>query len=203
VVYGAYFGSCERIMTQTDIHAIVLRATQGNRDAVAQLYELYAAMIYRYVAYRVSDRTDAEDLTAEIFVKMIEGLPRYRLTGAPFEAWLYRIASARVVDYRRRSRIQYEIPETLGDNAPTPEEQLQDHQEIVTLRQALTFLSEEQQEILLLRFIERKSHQEVADIVGKSVTAVKSIQHRALIELTARLGSEAKVRHYLRGGSSS
>jgi RNA polymerase sigma-70 factor (ECF subfamily) len=190
-------------MTQPEIQAIVLRATQGNREAIAQLYELYAAMMYRYVAYRVSDRTDAEDLTAEIFVKMIEGLPRYRVTGAPFESWLYRIASARVIDYRRRARIQHEIPETLGDNAPTPEEHLQDQQEVATLRQALTFLTDEQQDVLLLRFIERKSHQEVADIIGKSVTAVKSIQHRALIELTTRLGSEAKVRHYLRGGSSS
>lgn len=189
-------------MTQVEIEKVVTLAIQGDRTAIGTLYESYVALIYRYVAYRVSSSVDAEDLTAEIFVKMIEGLPKYRYTGAPFEAWLYRIAFARVTDfYRRHRRVQTEVTEALHDDAPSPEEHLQDAQEVETLRGALSGLSDEQQHILVLRFIERKSHQEVADITGKSVSAVKSIQHRALIDLAARLGSEEKVRHYLRGGS--
>jgi RNA polymerase sigma-70 factor, ECF subfamily len=189
-------------MTQVELEKLVTLAIQGDRTAIGTLYETYVALIYRYVAYRVSSSVDAEDLTAEIFVKMIEGLPKYRYTGAPFEAWLYRIAFARVTDFHRRHRrVQSEVTEALRDDAPTPEEHLQDAQEVETLRGALTGLSEEQQHILVLRFIERKSHQEVADVTGKSVSAVKSIQHRALIDLAARLGSEEKVRHYLRGGS--
>jgi RNA polymerase sigma-70 factor (ECF subfamily) len=173
----------------------------GDSEAVAALYEAYAQPIYRYIANRVSSPRDAEDLTAEVFVKMVEGLPAYRLTGAPFEAWLYRIAAARIIDYRRRSnrRPQVALADTLADQSPLPEEEAQQRQEVERLRGALRQLNDEQQTVLLLRFVERKSHDEVAAILGKSTTAVKSIQHRALTQLVGLLGSTEKVRHYLRG----
>lgn len=182
---------------------MVLRAQKGESQALAQLYEAFVQRIFRYIAYRVASSADAEDLTAEVFLKMVEGLREYRWTGAPFEAWLYSIAAARVIDFRRRStrRQHSALSEELSADEAHPEEQLQAAQEVDMLRQALRALSAEQQTILVLRFIQRKSHQEVAEIVGKSVTAVKSIQHRALIELSARLGSSEKVRHYLRGSS--
>lgn len=189
------------MITQAEIEQVVSRAVRGDRAAIGKLYETYVETIYRYVSYRVSASADVEDLTAEIFVKMLEGLPKYRPSGAPFEAWLYRIAFARVVDFRRRQRVQTEVTETLHDDALTPEENLQEQQELAALRRALSSLPNEQQHVLVLRFIEQKSHQEVADIIGKSVSAVKSIQHRALLDLTIQLGSEEKVRHYLRGGS--
>ncbi|MFN8371401.1 MAG: sigma-70 family RNA polymerase sigma factor [Anaerolineae bacterium] len=187
-----------------EVQRLIQRAQKGDSKAVAQLYRTFAQRIYRYIAYRVSSSSDAEDLTAEVFVKMVEGLPVYRWTGAPFESWLYSIASARVIDFRRRTsrRPESELSETLDANEPLPEELLQDNQEIETLREAIQKLSDEQQTVLVLRFIERKSHQEVAEIIGKSVSAVKSIQHRALIELTAHLGLGEKVRHYLRGVSN-
>jgi RNA polymerase sigma-70 factor (ECF subfamily) len=187
-----------------EVQRLILRAQRGDSTAVALLYQTYSQRIYRYVAYRISHTEDAEDITAEVFVKMVEGLRNYRWTGAPFETWLYSIASARVIDFRRRAgrRPQSELNETLSDSQPFPEENLQQAQELQRLRAAVQQLTDEQQTILVLRFIERKSHQEVAEIVGKSVSAVKSIQHRALIELTARLGQEEKVRHYLRGASN-
>lgn len=177
------------------------QAQQGNQAAVATLYQMYSQQIFRYIAYRVPTEADAEDLTAEVFIRMIEGLRTYRVTGAPFEAWLYRIASARIADFHRRGRRrpQTALLETLSADDPGPEEQLHQQQEIAFLRQALSSLGADQQAILVLRFIERKSHQEVAEILGKTVSAVKSIQHRALVQLAARLGSEGKVRHYLRG----
>lgn len=180
---------------------IIQKAKTGDREAVSQLYQLYAQKIYRYVSYRVQTDADAEDLTAEVFVKMVEGLGSYRITGAPFEAWLYRIAAARIIDYRRRARRrpQTELSEVLSTGEKSPEERILEQQEVETLRHALSGLTDEQQNILVLRFIERKSHQEVATILGKSVSAVKSIQHRALIQLASRLGSDTKVRHYLRG----
>ncbi|HEX2623570.1 MAG TPA: sigma-70 family RNA polymerase sigma factor [Phototrophicaceae bacterium] len=187
--------------TISELNRIILQARQGKREAIAQLYQMHTQKIYRYIAYRVTNDADAEDITAEVFVKMVEGLHTYQITGAPFEAWLYRIASARIIDFRRRGKHRQhdEISETMSDDDSTPEEYLLEHQEVETLRQALNQLSDEQQGILVLRFIERKSHQEVADILGKSITAVKSIQHRALTQLARNLGSEAKVRHYLRG----
>ncbi|MCU0515054.1 MAG: sigma-70 family RNA polymerase sigma factor [Anaerolineae bacterium] len=191
-------------MTQLELELVIQRAMRGDRQAVAILYETFVRQIYRYVAYRVTNAADAEDLTAEIFVKMLEGLPGYRQTGAPFEAWLYRIAFSRIVDFHRRGRrTPQDVPEELPDDSPLPEETLLEKQELERLRAAIGALTDEQQQILMLRFIERKSHQEVAALVGRSVSAVKTIQHRALVELAARLGSPEKVRHYLRGGGQT
>ena len=179
----------------------IQRAIEGNTDAVTALYQTHAEAIYRYIAYRVPTETDAEDLTADVFLKMVEGLSDYRITGAPFEAWLYRIASARVADFHRRAarRPQIEISDSEADSDPLPEEQLEYGQELDTLKDALQQLSDEQQNVLILRFVEHKSHKEVADLMGKSVTAVKSIQHRALTRLSQLLGADDKARHYLRG----
>lgn len=191
-------------MSSDIVGQLVGRAQQGDTSAIEALYQRYAQSVYRYIYYRVSSTADAEDLTAEVFVKMVEGLPKYRFTGAPFEAWLYRIAAARVIDHRRRGRRrpQAELTEAMADNAALPEEEIQHAQEVETLRQAFSQFNDEEQTLLILRFVERKSHQEVADILGKSPAAVKSMQHRTLIRLAALLGSEEKVRHYLRGGQS-
>jgi RNA polymerase sigma-70 factor (ECF subfamily) len=157
--------------------------------------------IYRYVSYRVSEEAAADDLTAEVFLRMVEGLPHYQQNGAPFEAWLYRNAAARVADfYRAQSRHPQEaLSDTEPDRAISPEGFLQDEEEQTELRAALRQLSEEHQDILLLRFVERKSHTEVALLLGKSVTAIKSAQHRALSRLAELMGSNGKMRHYLRG----
>jgi RNA polymerase sigma-70 factor (ECF subfamily) len=188
-------------MTPVEIDPIVQRAQQGDAEAVATLYRTYAQSIYRYIAYRVASPADAEDLTAEVFLKMVEGLPAYRFTGAPFAAWLYRIAAARVIDYRRRAsrRPQAALHEALTNGKPLPEEQVQQRHEIEELGEALRQLPDDHQTILLLRFVEGKSHHEVAAILGKSIPAVKTAQYRALVRLAELLGSEEKVRHYLRG----
>jgi RNA polymerase sigma-70 factor (ECF subfamily) len=184
-----------------DIEELVQRAQRGEPAAVGLLYQTYAQKIYRYIVVRVADEAEAEDLTAEVFVKMVEGLPNYRLTNAPFEAWLYRIAAARVVDFYRRTRRrpQEELTETMAANDPLPEEHLQQNQEVAQLHEALQQLNEEQQTVLILRFVERRSHEEVADILGKGVNAVRSIQHRALVRLAAVLDAGRKTRSYLRG----
>jgi RNA polymerase sigma-70 factor (ECF subfamily) len=190
-------------MSLISVDQLVLRAQQGDRTAVEELYQHYAPAIYRYVYYRVSSADDAEDLTAEVFVQMIKGLPKYRFTGVPFEAWLYRIAAARIIDFRRRSRRrpQAELTEAVADAGVLPEDRVQDAQEVETLRAALSQFSDEEQTLLILRFVERKSHQEVAEVLGKSPAAIKSMQHRTLTRLATLLGSDSKARHYLRGGS--
>jgi RNA polymerase sigma-70 factor (ECF subfamily) len=185
----------------SDIETLIAQARQGDDDAITQLYQLYAQPIFRYISYRVTAQADAEDLTTEVFIRMVEGLPNYQITGAPFEAWLYRIAAARIADFHRKTsrRPQSDLTEWIeAENLPV-EEQIHRREQLASLREALERLTEEQQMVLLLRFIERKSHADVARILGKSETAVKSIQHRALSQLTALLGTEAKPRHYLRG----
>lgn len=185
-----------------NVETLVKRAQKGDSGAVELIYKLYADVIYRYVFYRVSSHRDAEDLTAEVFVKMVEGLPRYRFTGAPFEVWLYRIAGARVVDFRRRQRRRPEssLSDDVADTETRPEDRIVRAQEIQSLREALQQLTDDEQTLLILRFVEHKTHQEVAAILRKSPTAVKAMQHRALLRLASLLGSEDKVRHYLRGG---
>jgi RNA polymerase sigma-70 factor (ECF subfamily) len=184
-----------------NVGALITRAQRGDRDAVATLYTIYAQAIFRYIVCRVPTTADAEDLTAEVFVSMVENLPTYQITGAPFEAWLYRIASARTADFYRKfhRRPQTELSDNLHDGAPLPEEEILQKQTLDQLRAALRQLPEDYQSILILRFVERKSHEEVAQLLDKSVAAVKSAQHRALTRLTELLGSNHKVRHYLRG----
>jgi len=182
-------------------HRLIERAQQGDPDAIAGLYRQYVQAIARYVAYRVPDEATVEDLTADVFLRMVEGLPGYQVTGAPFEAWLYRIAATRIADfYRQRQRHPVE---TLGEGVSsghTPLDMtLQEREELDELRAALAQLGEEQQTILILRFVERKSHEEVAGIVGKSVRAIATAQHRALKRLAELLGTEKTSRHYLRG----
>jgi RNA polymerase sigma-70 factor (ECF subfamily) len=181
--------------------ALIERAQQGDENAVALLYRRYVASITRYVAYRVSDNAVVEDLTAEVFLRMVESLPTYRFTGAPFEAWLYRIAAARISDhYRFHQRHPEEaLNDELHDQHVSLEMTLQEQQELNELRAALRHLTDEQQTVLILRFVERKNHDEVAELVGKSVRAVTTIQHRALKRLAEVLGTAKTGRYYIRG----
>jgi RNA polymerase sigma-70 factor (ECF subfamily) len=189
-------------MSSVNVDSWVRKAQSGDDSGVEALYQHHIEAIYRYIYYRVSSQRDAEDLTAEVFVKMVEGLPGYRFTGAPFEAWLYRIAGSRVIDYHRRNRRrpESELSDTLADAGLHAEDQIQSQQELDTLRSALRQLSDDEQTLLILRFVEDHSHNEVAELMGKTPAAVKAMQHRALIRLATLLGSEEKVRHYFRGG---
>lgn len=189
-------------MTDISDQVLIQRGQQGDREAVGQLYRRYAQAIARYVTYRVPDDAVIEDITAEVFLRMIEGLPQYRITGAPFEAWLYRIAAARIGDYyRKQARCpEQALPDELVDYLTPMELDVQQHEELDTLRGAISQLSDEYQALLTLRFVERKSLAEAAEILNKSLHAVGSEQHRALKKLAEILGTE-KGRHYLRGES--
>ncbi len=184
-----------------DIAETVTHAQRGDRNAVATLYQIHAQLIFRYIVIRVPTTVDAEDLTAEVFVSMVKGLPSYQQTGAPFESWLYRIAASKVADFYRQTgrRPQTELSDTLYDSEASPEEQVLQKQTLDQLRNVLQQLPEDYQTILILRFVERKSHEEAAVILDKTVSAVKNLQYRALLRLTELLGTGHKARHYLRG----
>ncbi len=180
---------------------LIRRAQGGDSDAMAALYRRHVGSITRYISYRVSEQAVIEDLTAEVFLRMVEGLPRYEITGAPFEAWLYRIAAARVATfYRTRARRPEEaLHDSIQSSQAAPEQTLQQDEELTALRDALSQLNDEQQTILILRFVERKSHEEVAEILEKSERAVATAQHRALKKLAQLLGTKKTTRHYIRG----
>ncbi|MEP7288303.1 MAG: RNA polymerase sigma factor [Chloroflexota bacterium] len=162
----------------------LIRAAQnGNEKAFGELYTAYVHDIYRYMFYRVGHIQTAQDLTAEVFVRAIEGLVRYQDREIPWLAWLYRIAHARLVDhYRRVNRVGE--PENIDVIEVAAEVDL-DTDLVLTfrqrkLREALNRLSAEQQQVIILRFIEGYNIQQTADALGKSIGAVKMIQRRAL-----------------------
>jgi RNA polymerase sigma-70 factor, ECF subfamily len=183
-----------------DERQLIARAGRGDKEAVSTLYEGYAQAIFRYISYRVESDMVAEDLTAEVFLRMVQALPRYQDTGAPFGAWLYRIAAAQVADHHRGKR---RVAEPLSDNQASddtdPFGKTAKQQEQAQLRQALATLPEDYQTLLILRFMQGLPHVEVAAAMGKSDAGIRVMQHRALKALAKALGTDTKARSYLRG----
>lgn len=167
---------------------LILRAKQGDKRAIGELYSRHVDAIYRYVWPRVREDAVAEDLTAQVFLKALEGLPTYEPTGKPFLAWLYRIAYARIVDHWRQQERRTMVPldETMSARGPQPSELLETEADWVTAIDLLAQLTDDQQEVVMLRFIGEMSLSEVAETLGKTIGATKATQHRALASL-ARL----------------
>ncbi|MEO8612373.1 MAG: sigma-70 family RNA polymerase sigma factor [Chloroflexota bacterium] len=186
-----------------DERGLIARGKQGDKNAVSALYEGYAQAIFRYISYRVESDMVAEDLTGEVFLRMVQGLPRYEDTGAPLGAWLYRIAATQIADHHRGKR---RVAEPLSDEQPSddtdPFGKTVKAQEQAQLRIALKSLPEDFQTLLILRFMQGLPHTEVAAILDKSEAAIRVMQHRALKALAKALGSDTKARSYLRGDES-
>ncbi|MFN2219759.1 MAG: sigma-70 family RNA polymerase sigma factor [Anaerolineae bacterium] len=172
---------------------MIRRAQQGDKPAIGELYRLHVDVIYRYIWTRVRDDSVAEDLTAQVFLKALEGLPTYQPTGKPFLAWLYRIAYARIVDHWRKQERRVEVPldEALPTSEPRPEDLLEYEADWVTAIDLLAQLTDDQQDVVILRFIGEMSLADVAETLGKTVGATKAVQYRALATL-ARLLEERK-----------
>jgi RNA polymerase sigma-70 factor (ECF subfamily) len=169
---------------------LVAQAKRGDREAFAALYRAHVQAIYRYLSHRLNDRELADDLTGDVFVRAIEGLKEYTDTGRPFLAWLYRIAHARLVDhYRRTSR---RPTESDVEDVPIPVEMNWDDRLLrqhaaTALRDAIAQLTDEQQDVVILRFVEGHRLEAVAQLLGKNANAIKALQHRALKALETRL----------------
>ncbi len=177
--------------SQHDEAALVRRAINGDADAFGALYLQHLDAIYRYVRFRIGNAHDAEDLTEQIFLKAWEALPRYRQRGLPFASWLYRIAHNKVIDYQRRSSNEVLTDMSVTADMTSPEsgvlEQIIQAGEIEALSSAIRQLPPEQQQVIVLRFIEGLDHTQVARIIDKSEGACRVIQHRALAALNRLL----------------
>lgn len=167
------------------------RAQRGDRDAFAALYRANVQAIFRYIVHRVGDTALAEDFTADVFVRALKSLATYQDQGKPLVAWLYRIAHARVVDhYRRVGRRPAEDDLDEGSEVavlPDMDQSLLRRQMAQLLRQAITGLTDEQQQVVVLRFMEGCSLEDTAQVMGKNANAIKALQHRALRSLAGRL----------------
>jgi RNA polymerase sigma-70 factor (ECF subfamily) len=177
---------------RADEARLIQRAQQGDEQAISELYRRHVDVVYRYIWARVRDETVAEDLTAQVFLKALEGLPTYKDTGKPFLAWLYRIAYARTVDHWRQQERRVEVPldESLPTGEPRPGVLLEMEDDWVTAVDLMAKLTDDQQAVLMLRFIGEMSLAQVAETLGKTVGAAKAIQHRALASLARMLQDE-------------
>lgn len=168
---------------------VILKAQQGDTAKIGVLFQRYHQSVFRYLYYRVNDLHIAEDLTSEVFMRMLRALPDYRFQGVSFQAWLFQIARNLSVDYFRRasSHPNVELQENLVGSDPDPAATAENSLASESLRKALAQLPSEQREVLVLRFILGLPITEVALVLKRSEDSVKGLQRRGLITLRERL----------------
>lgn len=171
---------------------LVQQVQQGNAKAFGELYERYADRVYAYLAFRVRDSMEAEDLTAETFVKALQAIRSYRPNEAPLGAWLFRIAHNALVDHwRRRARrktVALEEAAVMANGASAKQ-----FAQVFTraeLEWGIAQLTDLQQEVVTLRFVAECSIDETARAMRRSEEAVKDLQHKALIALRKHISSQ-------------
>jgi RNA polymerase sigma-70 factor, ECF subfamily len=174
------------------IRALVERAQKGDRGALEELYLIHFDRIYSYLHVSVGNRHDAEDLTTQTFLKMLEAIGRFRFQSAPFSAWLFRIAHNLAMDHFRAARRwqpEEEVPEQPGEEEPSAEAQALQSIGRQSMLELIDDLSPEQQQVLTLKFVFNFPNADVATILGKTEGAVKSLQHRALVSLQKQISA--------------
>lgn len=173
-----------------DLRRLVERARRGDRAALEELYLLHFDRIYSYLHLSVGNRYDAEDLTNQTFVKMIESIGRFEWRTVPISAWLFRIAHNLAMDHFRAGRRwqpEEEPPEPRGAAERSAEEAALHSIGRRSMLEMIEELSRDQQQVLTLKFVFGFANAEAATILGKSEGAVKSLQHRALASLHRQL----------------
>jgi RNA polymerase sigma-70 factor (ECF subfamily) len=168
----------------------LVEAAQRDPARFGELYEHYFALVYAYVARRVRHRTEAEDMTAEVFRKALQSLPRFKWTGAPFAAWLFRIASNMIVDRAKRTAREGNLAgdKDVTDSRAQPQQaDLEQSEQSAVLFRLVDELAADQRRVLVMRFAEERSIREIANALGRTEGAVKQLQFRALENVRKRI----------------
>jgi len=171
---------------------LIQRAISRDADAFGKLYDMYVDRVYRHIYYRAGNVADAEDLTQQVFLKAWQAIGRYKKTASPFLAWLMTISHNLVVDYYRtkKDKTYLDAEVTADDSALSPERIAEAHFDQRQLRKAILQLRSDQQQVILLRFVEGFRHAEIASSLGKSEGAIRVTLHRALARLRQILEKE-------------
>ena len=169
--------------------SLIRRAQQRDQEAFTQLYEQHFDRIYRYVALRIGDKIEAEDMTQQVFINALRSISSFKWKGIPFSAWLFRIAHNQVVDYLRKKAKRATIPldESQASSDINPQLMAEHRLDIERLLSATKHLTEAQREVVSLRFAGELSIAQVAKVMGKSEGAVKALQHSAIVALRKTL----------------
>ncbi len=180
-----------------ELVSLVQRASDGDREAVSNLYERFCDRIYRYVLFKVGDVQQAEDICAQVFLKMVESISRFRWRSdgsasdkanvAAFSSWLYRIAHNLITDDLRRQLRRPSVPLDYVAERLLDSQDPQQAAEAAFSRQqlviALSQLTDLQAQVIAMKFGSRLSNAEVGQILGRSEGAVKALQYSALQKL--------------------
>lgn len=177
----------------TETARVIARAQRGDVDAIGTLYDQHQDAVFRYLWARLGERQLAEDLTGDVFLRMLGALPNYR-PNAPFRAWLYRIARNLLIDHYRKHAQHATLPlqqaEAQSAPASDPSQTAEHRLTVERVHHALARLEETQREVVTLRFLSDLSLQETAAALEKTEAAVKALQHRGLAALRLALAEE-------------
>jgi RNA polymerase sigma-70 factor (ECF subfamily) len=177
-------------MDDETLDRLVAEAKRGDREAFGRIFDAYAGPIHRFIASRVNSPSDAEDLTQLVFVKALEALPRYEARGIPFGGWLYRLARNAIIDQIRTRRdhlsLVAAVTRETDDAGPEARAALQD--DLDRVARALTDLTDDQREVIELRFFAGLSVLETAVAMGRLEGTVRGLQFRAIASLRRSLG---------------
>ena len=169
---------------------LIKKAQDGDSQAFGQIYDFYLPKIYRFVFIKVSNRGEAEDLTQEIFLSAWQNIKGFQFQGFSISSWLYRIAYNEVIDFYR-TRKQHEtieaLPEDILAELPKTDQNLDRALEIKKIKIVIQKLESDQQNVLIMKFVDELSNKEIAQVLDKSEGAIRVIQHRALKQLKSYL----------------
>lgn len=170
---------------------LVEQAQSGDVEAVGLLFDKHYRSMFHYFFARVGQRQQAEDLAGELFTRMVHHLPSFQPTGVPFRAWLFRIAYNLTMDHFRvgngKELSPLEQATTVAQPEQNPVRQVEQQMTSETLQATLETLVPEQRQVIVLRFLVGLSLQDTADVMERTLSAVKTIQHRGLKTMRASL----------------
>ena len=178
---------------------IVDAARVGDVAALSELYTLYFPRVYRYILARTGNQYDAEDLTEEVFMRVLEAIERFQWREAPFSAWLFRIAHNAVISQRRKETARGRsapLTEGLAVNTAGPEELVETRMALNEIMAAAQKLPDAQRQVISLRFAAGLSVAETARVMDKGQGNVKVIQHKAIAKLREMLGQKKRTKVY-------
>ena len=171
--------------SELELPKIIAQAQRGDAGAFGELYAKYAGPILRYLYVRVRDQEGAQDLTQEVFVRVIKGIGGFEYRGEKsFLGWLYTIANNVLIGQARRKRaISTPLDENIELVDPRGQDEVLSIYDRVELQQAISQLTQDQQQVLTLKFFADMTNNEIATAIGRTEGAVKALQHRALQSL--------------------
>lgn len=178
--------SVDELVPEFDEQAVVTAAQSGDQAALSELYEHYFPKVYRYVSARLGNGEDAEDVTEEIFLRVIDNLGKFTFRGLPFGAWLFRIARNEIVSHVRRQKVRSAtapLTEFIPDPSPDHTVEIETQFAIAVVREAAEKLPEAQRQVIALRFGAGLSVAETAQALKKTENNVKVLQHKAIAKL--------------------